>query len=41
MYNISDLPEHETLVKHRMDSHSTLKNEDHNDINGMDLIFIR
>lgn len=35
--NISDLPEHDTLVKHCMDLHNTLKNEDQNDINGIDL----
>lgn len=37
LYNISDLPEHDTLVKHCMDLHNTLKNEDQNDINGIDL----
>jgi len=35
LYNISDLPEHDTLVKHCMDLHNTLKNEDQNDINGV------
>ena len=33
LYNIYDLPEHDTLVKHCMDLHNTLKN----DINGVDL----
>ncbi|KAL4113252.1 hypothetical protein QTP88_016911 [Uroleucon formosanum] len=37
LYNISDLPEHDTLVRHCMDLHNTLKNEDQNDINGIDL----
>lgn len=39
LYNISDLPEHDTLVKHCMDLHNTLENEGQRDINVIYLCF--
>jgi hypothetical protein len=38
LYNISNVPEHDILVKHCMDLHNKRKNEEHNDINRMDIM---
>lgn len=37
MYNITDLPDPNTLVKHCMNLHNTLNNGDYSDLHGTDL----